>query len=422
MSSSMKASLISKRSLVFLGAFLGALVALGACGSNESAHEDQHDAQEAAIPKGPHGGRLLPDGNFAIELAIFESGVPPEYHAWPTVNGKPVPLEQVALTVQLTRLGGKTDRFEFTPQAGYLRGHGIVHEPHSFVVQVNAQHDGKAHSWTYDSFEGRTRIAAEVAATAGIATESAGPATLAETLPLYGRIAADPARQREVTARFPGVIREVRKNIGDRVAAGETLAIVESNESLQSYAVTAPIGGTIAARHANPGEQSADHTLFTIVDVSKVIAELAVFSRDRPRVRRGASVQVRVGDSEPAAAGRIDRIDVQAGASQSVAARVPLDNSSGDLLVGSFVTGEVSVAERAVPLAVRTSALQPFRDFTVVFEQIGDQYEVRMLELGEQHGDWAEVLGGIDSGARYVTKNSYLIKADIEKSGAAHDH
>ena len=30
--------------------------------------------------------------------------------------------------------------------------------------------------------------------------------------------------------------------------------------------------------------------------------------------------------------------------------------------------------------------------------------------------------GGSRPGARYVAENSYLIKADIEKSGASHDH
>ena len=66
--------------------------------------------------------------------------------------------------------------------------------------------------------------------------------------------------------------------------------------------------------------------------------------------------------------------------------------------------------------------MQAFRDFTVVFEQVGDEYEVRMLQLGQQQGDWVEVLDGISAGAQYVSANSYLIKADIEKSGASHDH
>ncbi len=49
-------------------------------------------------------------------------------------------------------------------------------------------------------------------------------------------------------------------------------------------------------------------------------------------------------------------------------------------------------------------------------------YEVRMLDLGRADEEWVEVLGGLKVGTEYVTENSYLIKADIEKSGASHDH
>ena len=41
------------------------------------------DAAEAEFERGPNGGRLLTDGDFTLELAIFEAGVPPEFHAWP---------------------------------------------------------------------------------------------------------------------------------------------------------------------------------------------------------------------------------------------------------------------------------------------------------------------------------------------------
>ena len=68
------------------------------------------------------------------------------------------------------------------------------------------------------------------------------------------------------------------------------------------------------------------------------------------------------------------------------------------------------------------SALQRFRDFEVVFAQVGDIYEVRMLELGRRDARFVEVLEGLSPGTKYVTDNSYLIKADIEKAGASHDH
>jgi cobalt-zinc-cadmium efflux system membrane fusion protein len=131
---------------------------------------------------------------------------------------------------------------------------------------------------------------------------------------------------------------------------------------------------------------------------------------------------VKAADADVTMGGRIDRIDVQAGANQMVTARVTLKNPQGELLVGSFVTADVAVARHEVPLAVKRSGLQPFRDFTVVFERVGDTYEVRMLELGRQHGEWVEVLGGLAPGAEYVVENSYVLKADVEKSGASHDH
>ncbi|HKS56469.1 MAG TPA: efflux RND transporter periplasmic adaptor subunit [Steroidobacteraceae bacterium] len=395
---------------------------LSACGGPIDESAEGHGSDPAAVVvKGPHNGRLLADGPFAIELAIFETGIPPEFHAWPTLDGKPVPLDQVDLTVQLTRLN-KSEEFRFAPQADYLRADHVVREPHSFIVKVAAAHAGKTHEWSYESFEGRTTIASDIAEAAGVKTEAAGSAQLVQTLTLYGRIVPDPAHERQVSARYPGSIHAVSKKLGDRVAAGETLARIESNESLQIYTVTAPISGIVTARSANPGEQSGDRALFTIMDPSSVWAELSVFPRDRAKVRPGAAVRVKSADSDVVVEGKVDRVDVLAGANQAVTARVTLKNPNNEFVSGGFVTAEVAVAERTVPLAVKTSGLQPFRDFTVVYEQVGDTYEVRMLELGEQHGEWVEILGGLDPGARYVTENSYVIKADVEKSGASHDH
>ena len=101
---------------------------------------------------------------------------------------------------------------------------------------------------------------------------------------------------------------------------------------------------------------------------------------------------------------------------------VNLSNEKGELTTGSFVQAQIEVATIDVPLAVKRIGLQGFRDFTVVYAKVGEQYEVRMLELGREGGEWVEVLGGLNPGTEYVTENSYILKADIEKSGASHDH
>jgi cobalt-zinc-cadmium efflux system membrane fusion protein len=301
-----------------------------------------------------------------------------------------------------------------------------VHEPHSFSVKVQANRGANISSWEFDSFEGRTTIPAATAIQAAIGIESAGPATIAEELALTGRAVPNAERVRAVTARFPGPVRTVLRSVGDAVKAGDALATVESNESLQTYTVSAPISGAVIERRANPGEAAGSEPLFVIADYGALWAEFTVFPRDLQRLRPGLPVRVHAVEGEAEASGTIVRLAPADGISANVGglyiARVTLDNRNRRWAPGQFLQGQVRVSSASVPLAVKRSGLQAFRDFTVVFEQVGETYEVRMLELGRQDDIWVEVLGGLKPGVKYVAANSYLIKADIERSGASHDH
>lgn len=395
---------------------------VSACGG--SAPEPM--AAEAAsgdYERGPHRGRMLRDGDFAIEVTIFEDGVPPQYRLYAFRNDTPLPPETVQATVTLGRLGGKTDIFTFKPDGDVLVGDGVVVEPHSFDVTVVAMEGGREHRWAYPSYEGRTSIGAAVAESSGVKTELAGPATLHTRLPLMGSVAIDENRLARVRARFPGAVREVRVGPGEAVTRGQVLALVEGNDSLRTYAVTAPIAGVVIARSTNVGDVAGDAPLFEIADLSEVWVDLHAFGKDLPRLTPGQPVTLVSTVGETRAEATIDRLlPIAAAGSQSAIARVRLPNPEGVWRPGLAVSADVTVGERDVPLAVRTSGLQPFRDFTVVYAQVGETYEVRMLELGERGPDYAEVLGGIDPGVRYVTEQSFLIRADIEKSGASHDH
>jgi cobalt-zinc-cadmium efflux system membrane fusion protein len=402
-------------------------VLLAACGGDRSETDavakGMHGVEADPEPeKGPHRGRLLKDGDFLLELSIFETGVPPEFRVWVTERGQPVKPDDIDLAIKLIRLGDRTDNIGFKTQGDFLRGDTVIYEPHSFVVSIEAIHKGKTHRWQYDNFEGRTKIGREMAEAFELETLVAGPAVLHETVTVYGRIMTNTERVREVSARFDGVIQSVYPSLGDTILEGQPLAKVESNESLKSYTIKAPIGGVITQRDANPGEQTGGRLLFTITDTSSVWVDLSVFPADRERVRAGAPVTISAATGGQPVEGIISRVNILAEANQAVTARTELDNTDGLLLPGTYVTAEVTVGTHPVPLAVKRTGLQAFRDFTVVYAQIGDEYEVRMLELGRQDREWIEVLGGLDPGTRYVSENSYLVKADIEKSGASHDH
>ena len=66
---------------------------------------EQQPDQSQAEARGPHGGTLLQRDDVAVELQIFEQGVPPEYRAWITRDGRPI-TGDMDLGVNLTRLGG----------------------------------------------------------------------------------------------------------------------------------------------------------------------------------------------------------------------------------------------------------------------------------------------------------------------------
>jgi cobalt-zinc-cadmium efflux system membrane fusion protein len=379
-------------------------------------------AETEAFERGPHRGRLLRNGDFSLEVTIFETGVPPQFRLYAYQKDAPLPASAVTATITLGRLGGVTDTFAFSPEGDYLVGDGTVLEPHSFDVTVKARHDGRDITWSYPSYEGRTSIAPAIARAAGMSTAQAGPVVIHQSLALAGRVAVNADRRAVVRGRFPGPVKAVRVNAGDSVRAGETLAIVENSETLGTYSVVAPIDGVVLARRTSVGDVAGSQILFEIADLSLLWVELNAFGSDAERVRPGMAVRVTSAGGASATT-TLDRIlPVADPSSQTVVARVLLPNPDGRWRPGMAVSAEVTVGSREVPLGVKLPALQRFRDFTVVFAQVGDTYEVRMLELGERDHEHVEVLGGLAAGTEYVVEQSFLVKADIEKSGASHDH
>lgn len=391
-------------------------------GSRSEAAESSNTAPES--PKGPHGGRLLSDGEFGVEMTIFERGVPPEFRAFLSESGNPLPPSSTRLTVRLHRLAGRIDTISFTPTDDFLRGDKEVEEPHSFDVEVLAEHRGKTYRWQYDSYEGRTSLSPEAVRSSGIAVEPAGPATIRRHLKVYGRVVPNEERTIQVIPRYPGVLKETKKQLGDRVERGEVLGVVESNESLQPYDLRSQIAGTVVEKHLTAGAFVKEgEPVYLVSDLATVWVDLGIPRQESARVRVGQTVTVSRDDARDGATGSISYISpLGTGQTQTLSARVVMNNDSGFWHPGLSVTAAVLLEEAAVPLAVRASAIQAFRDWDVVFLRDGNTFEVRPLELGRRDSTWVEVLSGIEAGQEYVAENSFIIKADIGKSGATHDH
>lgn len=424
---------MKSRSIALIAPLLLGLLLGGCAGAGDSAGHDDHadahgeagEAHAEEARKGMHGGRLLEQDGVAVELAIAEDGTPPAYQVWLYRDGKPLPPGAGNVEVQLKRLGGAAETHRLHARGdGSLLADSVVREPHSFDVEVRATVQGKALRWTYPSYEGRTEIAAKIAADAGIRVAPVGPASIADEHEVQGLLTPAEGAQAQATARFPGPVRSLRANVGDRVRAGQVLATVESNLSLTGYAVTAPIGGTVLARNASVGSSAAEgQALFEIADLSTLWVDLHIFGADAGHIAAGAPVTVtRISDGAVAQTVLERVLPGTATASQSTVARARLRNDDGLWRPGSAVKARVTVAQQPAALAVPVAALQTFRDWEAVFVRVGDIYEVRPVRIGARDARQVQVLSGVKAGDQVVVEQSYLVKADIEKSGASHDH
>ena len=411
-----------------IGAMALALL-LGACGKDateEHGHEEGGEHAEAEeTKKGEHGGRLLEQSGYAVELAIAEDGTPPKYQAWLYEGEEPLPGSAGSVEIRLKRLGNIAENHVLKPQAdGSLMASTVVGEPHSFEVEVLAKIEGKALRWEYPSYEGRTEIAASIAADSGIRVAPAGPGVIADEHEVQGLLTPMEGRVANMTARFPGPVRTLRANVGDTVRAGQVLATIESNLSLTTYPVSAPISGVVLARNASVGSVAGEGSpLFEIADLSSLWVDLHIFGSDAQHIQPGVPVKVtRMSDGATVETVLERVLPGTATASQSTVARATLVNADGLWRPGSAVKARITVERQPAALVVPVSALQSFRDWQVVFIRVGDTYEVRPVELGKRDATQVEILSGLKKGDAVVTEQSYLIKADIEKSGASHDH
>ncbi len=484
-----------------------ALPLVSSCAENEPG--DAHAAasalggSEEKPVKGSHGGRLLEEDGFEVEVTIYESGIPPEFRVYAFDSKKPIDPATVQLTIELSRLGGRVDVIAFRKVSDYLLGDMVVEEPHSFDVKVIAEWKGKTYHMGYSQIEARTELSPEAVRGSGIVIEEAGAVQMKSVFELPGEIAFNPDRVAHVVPRVGGVVTEVRKNLGAKVSKGEVIAVIDSQElaasqvayiqavnklefaqvsfereeqlwkkkispeeeyldarqtleeskirvqgweqklkalglpdveikaltyshdkNLARYELRAPLGGVVIEKHVALGEAVKDDAnIFTIADLTTVLARVTVYAKDLKFVRIGQEVNVESDVLGIEVAGKVTYLGPLLGTeTRTATAHVAITNSDGLWRPGVFVTVRLVQEEFTASVAVRPEAIQRLRDWDVVFIQDGNLYEARPLEFGRRDEEWVEVLAGLSAGQRYVSQNSFLIKADILKSGATHDH
>ncbi|AUX44178.1 cytochrome C peroxidase [Sorangium cellulosum] len=234
--------------------------------------------------------------------------------------------------------------------------------------------------------------------------------------------------------------------IEQRSAAQKLSAAAGSGVAKGSgYALVAPMDGTIIEKHIAIGEVLKEDTqVFVIADLSTIWVNVTVYARDLSRVRVGQTAWVKAEGIEQPAQGTLaylgQVVDEQ---NRSAVARVVLQNPGAAWRPGLFATADVAIEEAAAPVVVSDEALQRVEGKDVVFVEEGGSFEARPVKIGrrgmsgpEGQGRQAgapdaeprrgaavvEIEAGVAAGERYAGKNSFILKAELGKSEAGHQH
>jgi cobalt-zinc-cadmium efflux system membrane fusion protein len=385
-------------------------------------HDDGERSTKHLEVKGPNGGKLLQKDGFAIEVTIFESGIPPEMRLYVYQNEQPVDPSLVTIKASLDRLGGAHDKIAFTAEKNYLVGDIEVVEPHSFDVTIDANFQNQSYRWTYDNHEGRAQISERLIKLSQIKTEKAGPKELKFTDTLFGVISIPNSKLFRLHAPYSGLVKQVHVQIGEKVDKGQRLATLQNTQTLQEYYLQSPSAGEISNLLVNSGDKADQSALIEMTDLSEVWVDLSAFPENIERLAIGQPVEVYDLHHHLKVNTKISYIAPRMTGGHIARARAVVTNEDGHWRPGMHIKADIETKKKFVPMAVKASAIQNFRDMPVVFAKFGNTFEVRMVQLGSSDGEYIEVIGGIEVGTEYVVENSFLLKAEILKDGASHDH
>ncbi|HMC82921.1 MAG: hypothetical protein DMH00_04515 [Acidobacteria bacterium] len=191
------------------------------------------------------------------------------------------------------------------------------------------------------------------------------------------------------------------------------------------FSVTAPLAGVVLERTISTGLLvEKDASLFTIANLSRVWAVADVYEKDLGQIREEGDVEVHT-DAYPGEVfiGRIALIEPALDeASRTAHVRIVLDNRSGKLRPGLFVTVAVPLrgASEIEATAVPAEAVQKISGLPTVFVQIQPgRFELRPVETGREAHGMVEIRHGLHEGEQVVAEGAFILKSELLKGTIA---
>ena len=193
------------------------------------------------------------------------------------------------------------------------------------------------------------------------------------------------------------------------------------------FILRSPISGAVASREATTGANvSAGTTLFVVADVAQVHVVGRIPEAQAAQATRTSAAEIEVAGREPVPipsratmVGKVLDADTR-----TLPILFAFDNRVLRLPLGQTVFLRLLMEETAPEVVVPVSSVVDDAGRTIVFIQTGgESFERRPVTLGARQGDVVQVLEGVKSGERVVSKGAHLIRlASLSTQVPAHGH
>ncbi len=287
-------------------------------------------------------------------------------------------------------------------------------------------HEGQHSSQGSEDHEDIVRLSDKDIKDFNIQVELAKSGSIQNYISLMGEVVANANQEARIAPRFTGLVTKVLKEQGDYVQQGETMALVEANDSLNTYELKSLIEGTVLKKNITIGEVHGDSSVaFVVANLDTVWVNLNVYQKDLTSVKKGSEVVILTEQELPNVKGIVFYVSpIIAEETRTAIARVEVDNKKGLFRPGMFVEAQVFGGQERADIVIPKKALQIVEGRLSVFIQYEEGFKPVPVKIGHQNEEYVEIISGLDIKQKYVSNGAFILKADLSKAafGDGHNH
>lgn len=210
----------------------------------------------------------------------------------------------------------------------------------------------------------------------------------------------------------------------------DVTALARTGEIVPQYRVLAPIDGQVVEREVTLGElvRPDREALLIIADLSTVWVIADVPEARMGDVAPGSPARVKVAAlRDRTLEGKVTYVAPALDPNtRSAKVRIEVHDHAGVLRPGMFAQATIlpATTNDAVP-AIPEEAVQTIEGGPAVFVPVDGEpntFAKRPVRIGPPTGGMVQVLEGLRAGQPVVVAGSFILKAELGKAGAAHEH